>query len=174
MARLRKMLGDINSAECQALMALISTQSQRTIERWAVEYAAEKCLPVFERECPGENIMRNTVDKCREYMAGDMPLKALKPFLADARRYASGVSGDVAQAAARAIATACAAVQTPTNSFGFTMYCAAARVYAELGLDRSIAEYEAAAAQEMRGALESLRSIAVENEPDPVKVNWNC
>ena len=174
MAKLRKLLGDIGSPECISLMELISSQSRKTIEKWAVEYAAEKCLPVFEGECPGECIMRDTVEKCRAYFAGAIKLNDIKPFLAEARRYASGVKGDIAQAAARAVSTACAAVQTPTNAFGFAMYAAAAAAYSALGLDRDIAEYERFAAAEMRSALESLRQVAVENEPDPVNIKWNC
>ena len=118
--------------------------------------------------------MRDTVDKCREYFAGEMKLSQLKPLLSEARRYASGVKGDTAQAAARAVSAACASVHTPTNAFGFLMYSAAANAYARLGLDRTIEEYEAYAAEEMRLALDSLRATAVENEPNPVKVNWNC
>jgi len=174
MAKLRKMLGDVRSDVCIELMALISSQNRHTIEKWAVGHAAEKCLPIFERERPGEGIMRAAIMHCREYFAGEMPLKELKPFVAEARRYASGEKGDVAQAAARAIATACASVQTLTNAFGFTMYAAAASAYAELGLDRQQSEYDAFAEREMQAALESFRKIAVENEPDPVNLNWNC
>ena len=174
MAKLRKMLGNVESAECRAIMAIISTQNQHTIERWAVGFAAERCLPVFEKECPGETLLRETVEKCRSYFAGGMKLKELKPAIAEARKYASGVKGDIAQAAARAVSAACASVQTPTNAFGFLMYSAAANAYAALGLDRTIDEYEATAADEMRLALDSLRAIAVENESDPVKINWNC
>lgn len=174
MAKLRKMLGNVESAECKEIMAIISTQSQHTIERWAVGFAAERCLPVFENECPGEALMRATVEKCREYFAGGIKLRELKPMLSEARKYASGVKGDIAQAAARAVSAACASVQTPTNAFGFLMYSAAANAYAQLGLDKTIDEYEAKAVEEMRFALDSLRSAAVENEPNPVKVNWNC
>ena len=41
MAKLRKMLGDVESAECREIMVIISTQSQHTIESWAVGFAAE-------------------------------------------------------------------------------------------------------------------------------------
>lgn len=174
MAKLRKMLGDVNSQVCRDIMALIATQNKRTIERWAVEYAAEKCLPVFEKHMPDVDVLRTAVEKCREYAEGSIKLKDLKPFVAEARKYASAVKGDVEQAAARAVATACASVQTPTNAFGFTMYAAAARAYDALGLEDDIADYEEFAQREMQSVLESFGAVCVENEPDPVKIDWNC
>ena len=62
MAKLRKMLGDVNSAVCTDIMALIATQSQQTIEKWAVEYAAGNVLPVYEKDCPGETLLAETVE----------------------------------------------------------------------------------------------------------------
>lgn len=38
MPKMRKMLGDINSQECIALMQLIETQSKDTLAAWAVNY----------------------------------------------------------------------------------------------------------------------------------------
>ena len=174
MAKLRKMLGDVNSQVCLDIMALIGTQSHATIDKWAVEYAAAKCLPIFEKHCPGEMLLRETIEKCRGYILGIIKLKDLKPFLSEARKYAGTVNGDAAQAAARAVSAACATVQTPTNAFGFLVYAAAAAAYDELGPNKDILEYEAYAAGVMTTALESLKAVAVENEENPVKVNWNC
>ena len=103
-----------------------------------------------------------------------MKLSALRPALAEARKLASGTKGDVAQAAARAVATACASTLTPTNSFGFLMYAAAAAAYSSLGTDKTQAEYDAFAQSEMEKALESLRKAAVANEPNPAKIDWHC
>lgn len=174
MANLRKMLGDVSAPECMALMALIETQSQRTLEKWAVDYAAEGCLPIFERECPEAALMRETVEGCRAYMTGNIKLRELKPLLAGARSLAAETRGAAAQAAARAVATACATVQRPTNAFGFLLYAAAAKAYAQLGTDRPKAEYDEFAAQELRSALESLERAAVRGETSPVKIDWHC
>ncbi len=174
MAKLRKMLGDVNSQTCMDIMALIGTQSKRTIEKWAVEYAAENVLPVFAEACPGDESYAEIISACRNYNSGGMKLAELKPIIAEGRKISSAVKGDVRQAAARALATACATAVTPTNSFGFLMYAAAAKAYHKLGTDKPQAEYDAFAAEEMINALESLRAVSVENEPEPVKVNWNC
>ena len=174
MAKLRKMLGDVNSPVCMEIMALIATQSQKTIERWAVEYAAGNTLPLYRAEYPEETLLAETVKKCRCYMAGGMKLSQLKPVLSEARKLASATKGDIAQAAARAVSAACASVQTPTNAFGFLMYAAAASAYATLGTDRVQQEYDVYAQAQMEKALVSLKSVAVENEPNPVKVDWHC
>lgn len=174
MAKLRKMLGDVNSPVCMEIMALIATQSQRTIEKWAVDYAAENALPLYNAQCPGETLLDDTVAKCRSYMAGEMKLSQLKPSLSEARKLASATKGDIAQAAARAVSAACASTQTSTNAFGFLMYAAAAAAYATLGIDCPQPEYDAYAQTQMEKALDSLRSVAVENEPNPVKVDWHC
>ena len=174
MAHLRKMLGDVSAPECTALMALIATQSQRTLEKWAVDYAADGCLPIFEREYPEAALMRRAVEDCRAYMAGRMTLKELKPLLAGARNLAAETRGAAAQAAARAVATACATVQRPTNAFGFLLYAAAAKAYAELGTARPQTQYDEFAARELRKALESLERAAVKGETSPVKIDWHC
>lgn len=174
MAKLRKMLGDVMSQDCLAIMALIGTQSKHTVEKWAVEYAAEKVIPIYTEACPGEDVLPGLVEKCREYIAGDMKLSGIKPLISEGRKLASTTKGDVAQAAARAVSTACAAITTPTNAFGFLMYAAAAVAYTELGLGRTQEEYDAVATREMACALESLKAVAVPDEPNPVKVVWNC
>jgi L-2-hydroxyglutarate oxidase LhgO len=46
--------------------------------------------------------------------------------------------------------------------------------YNDLGLDRIEAIYEAYAATECGKMESALRAFAVENEPNPAKVNWNC
>ena len=174
MAALRKMLGDVNSKTCLDIMALISAQSQKTVEKWAVEYAAENVLPLYNARCPEETVPARLIEACREYMNGVIKLSEIKPVLSEGRKYSAGVKGDVEQAAARAVATACASITTPTNAFGFLMYAAAAAAYSELGLKACREEYDEFAAREMEKALDSLKKVAVENEPNPVKADWHC
>ena len=54
------------------------------------------------------------------------------------------------------------------------MYAAAANAYHKLGTDKTQAEYDAFAEEEMKRALESIKAVAVENEPNPVKIDWHC
>ena len=78
------------------------------------------------------------------------------------------------QAAARAIAVACAVAQTPTNALGFLFYGAAAAAYDQLGLAQKQDSYDQAATQELAEALQSLQECAAEHEENPAKIDWNC
>lgn len=169
----RKMLGRVDSAECIALMRLIETQSKATIGKWAVGYAKENYLPLYEA-IGAEKCFSQAVRACEEYLAGGMKLTDLKTALKAAREGAAKAVDPVAQAAARAVATGCSAVTTPTSALGFLFYGAAATAYATAGLEADEDKYDALAAQELARALESLRAAAVENEPNPAKINWNC
>ena len=175
MAKLRKMLCKIDSPECAALMALMETQSKKTLASWAVEYAKTHYLPLYETQCPEDPRLRGTVSACGRYLTGDMPLKELKPLLREAAQTARDAQDNpVAQAAARAVSTACSTVQTPTSALGFLFYGAAAVAYSRAGLEEKPETYDALASAELQEALASLQQSAVPDEPHPAKINWNC
>ena len=165
MAKLRKMLGDPTGPRAKALMALIDTQSASTLGRWAAAYAEERYLPILSRRRSGQPVDDRFAAAIKQAIAcadGNATLKDTKPALR------------AALAAARAISTACGVIQTPTNALGFAFYGAAAAAYDEAGLSADSAEYERLADMEFDRIIASLRHAAVENEPHPVKVRWNC
>ena len=172
MPKLRKMLGDIHSPECAALMRLIETQSRHTLGTWAVCYAKSHYLPLCGQHVQEQ--AKNAVTLCERHLAGEIPLKEVRPVLRELRRLAAGTACPVAQAAARAVATACAALQTPTNAFGYLLYGAAAEAYHRAGLLATQDVYDALATRELQRALASLQDAAVPNEPNPVHIDWNC
>lgn len=175
MAKLRKMLCDINSRECISMMRLIETQSKGTLGAWAVGFAKERYLPIYQKYCPDEVGLAEIVAACEKHLAGEMALKDLKPLLKEARVISqSEEHGPIAQAAARAVATACAVISTPTNALGYLFYGAAAAAYDTAGLEEQPEVYDALATKEMLKALEDLQEKAVENEPKPAKIKWNC
>lgn len=175
MAKLRKMLGDVRSQECADMMALIETQSKATLAAWAVDYARRRYLPVYEKASPGDGRLENTIHACGEYLQGMRKLAEVKPLLREAAQIAREAGENpVAQAAARAVSTACATVQTPTNALGFLFYGAAAVAYGKAGLSEPAETYDAFASKEFRRALADLRDAAVPDEPNPAKINWNC
>lgn len=174
MPKLRKTLGSVDSPECIALMALMETQSGKTLASWAIKYAQTRFLPIYESACPGDLRLSDTVLACLEYLQGGISLKDLKPLLREATQVARNAEDPVAQAAARAVSTACAAVQTPTNALGFLFYGAAAQVYSSAGLDEKPETYDALAVEEWRRAFSSLKQSAVPDEPHPAKLHWNC
>lgn len=175
MAKLRKMLGDVNSKECRDLMKLIEAQNVKTLTRWALDIIKDQTLKVYESAFPGDCRLEIVIQGCGEYCDGARTLKDLKPLLKEASQTARESSDNPAgQAAARAIAAACAIPQTPTNALGFLFYHAAAIVYDHYGQEISADKAEALALEIFRKAGEALQNCAVENEPNPVKIQWHC
>lgn len=175
MPKLRKMLGDIHSPECIAMMRLIETQSKDTLASWAAAYVKKNILGIYETECPESTQLREIITLTEACVNGEKKLAEIKPALKAAAQVARDLPDQpVAQAAARAIATACATVQTPTNALGFLFYCAAATAYSTAGTKESSEVYDRIAAAEFRRAYESLKQAAVEDEPNPAKIKWGC
>ena len=79
-----------------------------------------------------------------------------------------------AQAAARAVSTACASVHTPTSALGCLCYGAAAAAYSQAGLEQGAEVYDQIASKELEKAVDSLKQVCVPDELHPVKVKWNC
>lgn len=175
MPKLRKMLGDMNAPECLALMRLMETQSAETLAAWAVDYAKNHYLSIYEKECPADTRFRDLIAVCEAYIEGKQQLNTTKLALKEGRTIARDiVNQPVAQAAARAISTACATIQTPTSALGFLLYGAAAVAYEQAGLHETVAVYDALAMDELKCALSALQQAAVPNEPQPAKLNWYC
>lgn len=174
MPKLRRMLGDIYSPECTALMRLIETQSKETLGKWALGYATENYLPIYEAAFPEDRRLREAAELCGKFFVGEAKLAEIKPALKAARETAARTEAEPARAAAKAVATAFAAVQTPTNAFGFLLYGAAAAAYSAAGLLESPEIYDELGTKELRRALSSLEAAAVKNEKNPAKINWNC
>lgn len=174
MAKLRKMLGNMDSVECVDLRALIETQSKGTLTAWAVSYAKEQYLPIYEAQCSEGPGFRDIIGQCEAHVDGNLKLADLKPFLKKGRELSAKVEHPIAQAAARAVATACATANTPTNAFGFLLYGAAAVAYAQHGLEADAETYDRAATAELQKALASLQKAAIPDEAKPAKIKWNC
>lgn len=175
MAKHRKMLGKADDPQIIALMGMIETQSRDTLAAWAADCSRTRYLPIYEKACPGDSRLHELLDAVAAHLQGNLKLSALKPLLRQGRAVAQELDTfPAAQAAARAIATACAVSQTPTNALGFVFYGAAAIAYDQAGLYAPPATYDALAAAEFDELVASLRAVCVPEEPDPVNVNWNC
>ncbi|MBQ7849824.1 MAG: hypothetical protein IJ343_08905 [Clostridia bacterium] len=171
---LRKMLGSADHPTVILLMRRIETQSKTTLTRFAAEYAAAQYLPILTERCPEETRPASAVEAVRAFLDG-AKLTAVKTAVRDARTAAQALGHDpVCQAAARAVATACAVATTPTNALGFAFYGAAAFAYHRAGLAASPDTYDALADEELHRILTLLEAAAVPDEPDPVKVDWGC
>ena len=163
MQKLRKMLGDPKSPECVSLMRLMETQSKATLVNWAIAFAKQEYLEIYQAECPRDTRLCDAVRACEAYLAGNKTLGETKPLLRAA-----------AQAAARSVSTACSTIQTPTNSLGFLFYGAAATAYSRAGLAQTAEVYSRLASEQFKRALDSLRRVCISDEQHPVKINWDC
>ena len=174
--KLRKTLGDINSPSCVALRDLIDTQSKNTIRKWCLGYAEDKVLPIFEKHCPGDNRPRNAVNAAREYLDGKLKFTEVKSIILNECHAAAREldANPIAQAAARAIGQGTSVVHALTHSLGLYFYAAAAVAYDRAGLDASEEVYTEIAEEICLDYTESLKVVAVENEPNPAKLKWNC
>ena len=171
---LRKMLGSADHPQIIRLMRLIGTQSKATLTRFAAEYVAAHYLPITEALIPDEPRLRTAIDAVRAHMDG-APLTTVKAAVKDARAAAQALSKfPVAQAAARAIATACAVTSTPTNALGFTFYGAAAFAYHAAGTEADKAIHDDLATQELTRIADALEAVSIPDETDPVRVDWGC
>jgi hypothetical protein len=176
MPKLRKMLGnDMNAPYLVSLMSLIETQSKETIARWCINYAKGKILPIYEADFPDDLRPHKALKTAAAFLDGKVKLPEVKTCINETRQAAKTCEKNlVAEISARCIATVASSVHTPTGSLSLALYGALAVAYKDLGLDKTEAEYEAYAAAECGKMETALRAVAVENEPNPAKINWNC
>ena len=175
MAKIRKMLGSADSPYIVSLMRLIETQSKTTIVTWSINYAEEHILPIYEKAYPEDHRLRNALTASMDYIQGNMKLADAKKLIKEGQAAAREVEENpAAQAAARATGQAAATITTITNSLAVAFYGAAAIAYDRVGLEETMEVYDKIAAEECAKMEAALRHVAVENEPNPVNINWNC
>ena len=170
------MLGDVNAPSAVALRNLIDTQSKDTIRRWCLAYAENKILPIFEKHCPDDTRPRNALNAAHDYHDGKVKFPQVKNIILNECHQAARELdyNPVAQAAARAVGQGSAVVHTLTHSLGLFFYAAAAVAYDRVGLDASEEVYAGIAEEVCLDYTAALRAVAVENEPNPAKLKWNC
>jgi hypothetical protein len=172
----RKMLGDVNAKSTVALRELIDIQSKDTIQKWCLAYAENKILPIFEKYCPGDDRPRNAINSAHDYLNGKVKFTAVKNIILNECHAAAREleANPVGQAAARAVGQGSAVAHTLTHSLGLFFYAAAAVAYDRVGLEAADDVYAEIAEEVCLDYTDALRSVAVENEPNPVKLKWNC
>ena len=175
MAKIRKMLGSAESPYIVSLMRLIETQSKETIAIWCINYAEKNILPIYEEYDPQEIRLKNALNAARGYLEGKIKLVDAKKIIKEANAVVKGCAKDpVAEASAKTIVQAAGAIHRSTHSLGMAFYGAAAIAYNGVGLNESPEIYDEIAAEECGKMEQELRNIAIENEKNPAKINWNC
>lgn len=175
MAKLRKMLGSPDSPYIISLMRLIETQSKHTISCWAVFYAQQVMLPIYEKSALKSECVRSALETAQAYLVKEKKLTevkaAAKEVMAQAKQ--PGLSPSE-QAAVRAISSSLSSISTPTSALGMCFYAAAALAYDRVGTEETDAVYEQIATEECQKMYQRLQEIAVEHEENPAKIDWNC
>ena len=170
MAKLRKTLGSPTEPAVISLMEGMEGKSKETLTTWAMTYVTEKYLPLVA-ESP---LFSELLEKTKDGMTGNLPLKEWKALLAEARKAAAAEKEPVREAAARAIVTACGTWQTPTNALGFCFYGAAAMAYHQAGTAETKETYDMLATKELEQILVSLKEVKAAPDEQAAKLQWNC
>ena len=170
MAKLRKTLGSPTEPAVVALMEGMEGKSKETLTTWAMAYVTEKYLPLVA-ETP---LFAELLEKTKDCMTGNLPLKDWKALLAEARKASAAEKEPVREAAARAIVTACGTWQTPTNALGFCFYGAAAMAYHQAGTAETKETYDMLATKELEQILASLKQVKTAPDEQAAKLQWNC
>ena len=175
MPKARKMLSDWNAPYIQSLVKLIETQSKSTLANWSVDYAEKVMLPLWSKNYPDDRRPQNALNAAREWLSGAIKLPQAKAKILECHAAARESEGNpVAQAAARAIGQCSSTIHSATHCIGIALYGALTVAYDTLGTDAPWEQLVQCAAEEC-GRMESyLRSVAIENEPNPAKIKWNC
>ena len=149
----------------QELMKTISTKSKTTLALWGLDYATKYYLPLDKED---STLLLETIPLIEEWIYHQK-----KPDLKEIRSKAGKIKDFKRQITYRAVITAFAIYNTPTNALGFLLYGCMAIAYSKKE-NLSQEEYDIIALQELEHALSSLKDSCKENEEKPVKTSWNC
>lgn len=175
MNKLRKMLGKADSPYIVSLMRLIETQSKTTIVKWCNEYARENILSIYKKYYPEDYRLEKSLDAVDGWLNGDIKLTEAKKIIKEAQIAAREAEGNpAAQAAARTIAATTTTINTVTSCLGLAFYGSAAIAYSSIGIEEKPEVYDEIAAQVCKKMEDALKDIAIVDEVNPAKINWNC
>lgn len=174
MQKLRKTLGSFESPEILSLAQVAETQSKRTLCLWSIQYAKEYLLPIYERVFPEDPRPRNALINSLGWLEGKVNYTDAKDTNNGAHNAATEAEGNpAAQAAARAVAHASLTIHVSAHCMGIAFYGAAAIAYDRLGIGATQEEYIVVARRAWTDMEAALRQIAVMDEPNLAKLNWD-
>lgn len=175
MAKIRKMLSDWQKPAIQALMALIETQSKKTLATWAIDYSREVMLALWQKDFPNDSRPEESLRAARQWLDGEIKLPQAKPAILACHAAAKEAEEyPVARGAARAIGQSASTIHSARHCIGLAFYGALAVAYDELGITAPWDQLEQRAEEECWKMYRALQAIAVENEPNPAKIEWFC
>lgn len=171
--KLRKTLGNFQSPSVISLMRLVETQSKTTLIKWCIDYVEKHILPIYESAYPVDTRPRDALNNAIGWLEGRVKFIDAKQSNYDAHAAATEAEGNyAAQAAARAAAHAALTIHVCAHCLGIAFYGTAALAYAQAGINEKPEVYDEIAAKECIKMEAALRSIAVDNESNPAKIDW--
>jgi len=171
MPKIHKALSDWDAPYMQPLVQLAEKQSKTTLARWAIDYAEQVMLPLWNKHDPDDRRPQAALNAAREWLSGTVKLPQAKKLILLCHAAAREAEvNPVAQAAARAIGQSASTIHSARHCMGLVFYGALAIAYDRLGTNASWDDLEQCAADECGRMLDALRVIAVENEPEPAKI----
>jgi hypothetical protein len=103
----------------------LSQDDRRVLATWAAD-CAERTLPLFEAQAPGDTRPRDAVDGVRAFARGDMRIGKVRSLSAQAHAAAREVGDPAATAAARAAGHAAGVAHMAAHARGVPAYAAMA------------------------------------------------
>jgi hypothetical protein len=168
-----KTLGNFQSPYIVSLMQAIETQSKPTLIQWSIHYSEEHILPIYESAYPMDIRPRVALRNALGWLEGRVKFVDAKQFNYDAHAAATEAQGNpAAQAAARACAHAALTIHVAAHCLGVAFYGLAALAYAQAGTNEEPEVYDRIAAEECAKMEAALRSVSVDNEAHPAKIEW--
>lgn len=175
MSKTRKMLSDWNAPYIQSLMKLIETQSKTTLATWAIDYSERVILPLWSKYYPYDLRPQNALNAAHEWLLGTIKLPQAKSAILECHAAAREADRNpVAQAAARTMGQCASTIHSARHCIGLAFYGAIAVAYNRLGTAVPWGQIEQCAAEECGRMEIALREVAVENDPNPAKIDWKC
>lgn len=132
-------------------------------------------FPLWSKYYPDDLRPQNALNAAREWLLGAIKLPQAKTAILECHAAAREADANpVAQAAARTIGQSASTIHSARHCIGLALYGAIAIAYDTLGTDTPWGQIEQCAADECGRMLDALRVIAVENEPNPAKIDLKC
>jgi hypothetical protein len=103
----------------------LSEDDRRVLATWAAD-CAERPLPLFEAQAPGDTRPRDAIDGVRAFARGDMRIGRVRALSAQAHAAAREVGDPAAVAAARAAGHAAGVAHMAAHARGVPAYAAVA------------------------------------------------
>ncbi len=173
MVKPRKMLTNINAPYILSLTELMKTQSKVTLARWAIDYAEDALLKLWNKYDDGDLRPKQAIDAARMWLQGTIKLPEAKQAILACHSAAREKQDNLVQMiAARAIGQAASTIHSARHALGLPLYGSLALAYESLGEHAAPDAIEGFVQAECNRMLGALRLVSTSAEPSPARNRW--